>query len=118
MDVFCGKRSPALEQVCQKVSVRPFKRREEIKDDDVDPFTQEEQSAILAQLTGHGHNLLKFAFWTGMRTSELVALEWSDIDFVRGYARVTKALTQAAMDFETPKTRAGKRDVKLLALKH
>lgn len=62
--------------------------------DDIDPFTKEEQAAILAQATGQGRNLLQFAFWTGLRTSELVVLDWADVDFVRGVAMVTRALTQ------------------------
>lgn len=40
--------------------------------DDVDPFTKDEQTAILAELMGQGKNLIQFALWTGMRTSELV----------------------------------------------
>jgi integrase len=32
--------------------------------DDIDPFTKEEQAAILTQATGQGRNLLQFAFWT------------------------------------------------------
>ena len=37
-----------------------------------------------------------------------------DIDFIRGVAYVSKALTQRAETPETPKTRSGKREVKLL----
>jgi integrase len=53
---------------------------------------------------------------TGLRTSELVALNWGDVDFIRGIVRISKASTQAAKDtVETTKTRAGVRDVRLLA---
>ena len=84
--------------------------------DDIDPFTQEEQTAILARLEGQARNLVQFAFWTGLRTSELVALNWGDVDFIRGIVRISKASTQAAKDtVETTKTRAGVRDVRLLA---
>ena len=84
--------------------------------DDIDPFTQEEQAAILARLDGQGRNLVQFAFWTGLRTSELVALNWTDIDFLRGIGRISKATTQAAKEaVETTKTRSGVRDVRLLA---
>lgn len=85
-------------------------------DDDVDPFTTEEREAILQACRDPQHrNLFEFAFWTGMRTSELVALEWGDIDFLRNVARVNKAKTQAADEAETTKTKKGIRDVKLLA---
>ena len=60
-------------------------------------------------------NLFEFAFWTGLRTSELVALTWEDIDFLRNEARINKARTQDAEAPETTKTRQGVRDIKLLA---
>lgn len=44
--------------------------------DDIDPFTAEEQAAILAALPSDGIHMIQFAFWSGLRTSELVALEW------------------------------------------
>ncbi len=81
---------------------------------DIDPFTHDERQAILGKLTGQGKNLIKFAFFTGLRTSELVALDWEDIDFIRGVVYVTKALTQAASEPEEPKTSASEREVKLL----
>jgi len=80
----------------------------------IDPFTTAEQSLILEQLEGQTANLFQFAFWTGLRTSELVALEWGDVDWLKGSVRVQRALTQAADDPEEPKTHAGLRDVKLL----
>ena len=83
-------------------------------EDDIDPFTIDEQAIILRNLEGQGRQLIQFAFWTGLRTSELVALDWTDIDFVRGVAYVSKSLTQQSDTPEKPKTAAGKREVKLL----
>lgn len=94
-----------------------YKRRLPPKStDDIDPFTPDEQIAIMDKLVGQGRNLIQFAFWTGLRTSELVALEWGDIDWPRGMVRISRAHTQAAHEAETTKTRAGVRDVKLLPL--
>lgn len=106
------------------------------EEDDVDPFTTKEQAAILAQLDGQGQNLVRFLFWSGLRTSEVVALNWSDIDFRAGVVKIRKATTQAAnrrakaeaaarsipedgiepasQVAEAPKTASGRRDVKLL----
>lgn len=81
----------------------------------VDPFTAEEQQAIISQLTGQSKNLIQFALWTGMRTSEYIALKWSDIDFVARTIKVQRVMTQAAYDAEYPKTLAGTRTIKLLA---
>ncbi|HBP6841012.1 TPA: site-specific integrase [Pseudomonas aeruginosa] len=92
-----------------------YSRKGEVKEDDVDPFSPEEQQAILSSLDGQGRNLVQFAFWTGMRTSELVGLEWGDIDWLRGEVRVTRAMTQAAKGkAEVTKTTSGRRSIKLL----
>lgn len=85
-------------------------------EDEIDPFTKAEQAAILEAATGQYRNLLQFALWTGLRTSELVALEWGDIDWLRGEARISRGLTKAAKEAELPKTAAGLRDVKLLPM--
>lgn len=85
------------------------------RDDEVDPFSPEEQQAILAALTGQARNMVQFALWTGLRTSELVALNWGDVDWVRGEVMVSWAMTQAAGGAaETTKTAVGRRSVKLL----
>ena len=93
-----------------------FSRKDQVKDDDVDPFSPEEQRAILAALDGQARNLVQFALWTGMRTSELVALDWGDVDWLKGEVYVTRAMTQAAAgQAEVTKTLSGKRRIKLLA---
>ncbi|MDN4500741.1 tyrosine-type recombinase/integrase [Pseudomonas mosselii] len=93
-----------------------FSRKDQVKEDDVDPFSPEEQRAILTSLDGQAKNLVQFALWTGMRTSELVALDWGDIDWLKGEVYVTRAMTQAAAgEAEVTKTLSGKRRIKLLA---
>jgi integrase len=81
-------------------------------EDLIDPFSVEEMRAILAHCDGMEHNLYRFAFATGMRTSELFALRWPDIDFVRGVAHVRYAYVQG--ETKGTKTAAGKREVQLL----
>lgn len=85
-------------------------------ENDVDPFSPDEQRAILAKLRAGENNLVQFFLWTGLRTSEATALNWSDIDFVGGSVRVRRAITRESKGVaEYPKTDAGRRDVKLLA---
>lgn len=85
------------------------------KEDDVDPFSPEEQQAVLDALSGQARNMMQFALWTGLRTSELVALDWGDIDWLREEVMVSRAMTQASKGkAETTKTAAGRRSVKLL----
>ena len=78
------------------------------------PFSVEEREAILLRLEGQEHNLIQFAFWSGLRTSELCALDWRDVDWLRGSVRVSRALTLGSEEAEEPKTESGLRDVKLL----
>lgn len=104
------------------------------EEDDIDPFSAAEQALILGALEGQARNLVTVAFWTGLRTSELVALNWRDIDFRAGVIRIRRATTQAAAKrcrranagsipdiatekieaAETTKTRSSRRDVKIL----
>jgi len=69
------------------------RKRSNTKKYEPDPFSAEERAAILASLKGQNRNLIQSAFWTGLRTLELIALDWSDIDERRGLVVVTKALT-------------------------
>ncbi|TKR55366.1 site-specific integrase [Allopusillimonas ginsengisoli] len=94
-----------------------YKRAEAPKSRDlVDPFSPEEQRAIIAKCPPPMANQVQFALWTGLRTSELVALRWNDIDFVRGVIIIDKAITHAAKGkVEDTKTTSGRREVKLLS---
>lgn len=95
-----------------------FRKKENCPDESertaIDPFTTAEREQILAVLDGQARNLVKFAFWTGLRTSELVALRWSDVDFSGRVVHVQRAFTQAASVHEVTKTISSNRDVRLL----
>lgn len=80
--------------------------------DDPQPFTPEEMRLILENCPPQTRNLFQFAFWSGLRTSELIALEWRDIDFQKGVVHVTRASVRGII--KQPKTVAGIRDVLLL----
>jgi len=60
-----------------------------------DPLTKGETEALLAWMREHYHpqvvNYFEFAFLTGLRTSELIALEWGDVDLLHKRIRVSKA---------------------------
>ncbi|MEN3113035.1 site-specific integrase [Uliginosibacterium paludis] len=60
-------------------------------------------------------NLFQFAFWSDLRTSELVALKWGEMDWRKGFVRVSRTQTQAVTEAESQKTRRGTRSVKQLA---
>ncbi len=79
---------------------------------EVDPFDQDEIKAILKEATGQARNLFQFAFFAGLRTSELIALEWDDIDWLKGLVRVSRAVV--LKQEKGTKTKSGSRDVLLL----
>lgn len=62
------------------------------------------------------YTLFRMLASTGMRRGELLALEWSDIDYKNNLIHITKNLVTSAGVKDVihpPKTKAGKRDVKV-----
>lgn len=98
-------------QVKPGAAAQPLSRQE----DDIDPFAPDEQAAILAKLAPQTANMIQFAFWAGLRSSELFALRWGDVDEKRSEIHVRRALTRAAKGKpEAIKAVADNRSVKLL----
>ncbi|MBT6278839.1 MAG: tyrosine-type recombinase/integrase [Candidatus Thioglobus sp.] len=84
------------------------------EEEEISPFDMRERQALLdACVHQQDHNLFKFIMWTGLRTSEVVSLTWSDIDWHKGTARINKAKPRKATHIKRPKTKAGVRQVKL-----
>lgn len=75
-----------------------------------DPFLPQEVEQIL-QHAGPHRPLFQFAFATGLRTSELMAIQWADIDMKARTANVDKAMIEKTI--KAPKTRSGVRVVDL-----
>lgn len=75
----------------------------------VDPFNPTEVAQILSAAKGQYKNLWQFAFSTGLRSSELYALEWGDINFTEGYVHVCRADVDGVV--KSTKTKSGVRDV-------
>jgi integrase len=78
----------------------------------VDPFNRQEIQSLLAHADGQLRNLIQFAFFSGLRPSELIALEWQDIDWTNGLAHICRAVV--AKQEKTTKTQAGQRELLLL----
>ncbi len=75
-----------------------------------DPLSIDEIMAILDGAEGQERNLWQFAFATGMRPSEYIALEWSSIDWVKCQITVERSRVVHITDDEA-KTKAGMRDI-------
>ena len=63
-----------------------------------DPFAPDEVDAIIACIRERHPeqvaNFVEFWFWTGLRTSELFALKWSNVDLRGGTILVTEAVVR------------------------
>lgn len=82
-----------------------------------DPLSSHERDAILADMTKHYDPRVSayftFAFYTGMRPEEMIALRWGDIDFNLAIAHVCRVRTFRGSEREGSKTHES-RDVDLL----
>lgn len=94
----------------------------------LDPFRVEEVSKILAHMYQEFTGMqrvyayyFELAFNTGMRTSELLALTWDDIDFTGQYARVLKSKVRSKVQHRTKTRRyreVGLNENAITALRH
>jgi integrase len=77
-----------------------------------DPFGVDEINSILNASEGQVRLLFQFAFFTGLRVSELIGLRWEDVDWQNQLIHVEETIV--AKESKGPKTEAGVRDVLLL----
>lgn len=76
-----------------------------------DPLDAKERAAVLSQLHGQVRNIFLFAMWAGLRTGELIALRWCDVDLKK--ERICVRLSFSKKSFTNTKGRRA-RWVKLL----
>ena len=62
-----------------------------------DPFTEDEREQLLASMGGQVRNLFQFAFYSGLRTSELLGLMWEKVDFKARTVLVDQALVDGEL---------------------
>jgi integrase len=79
-----------------------------------DPFSGEEIESILNACPPAERRLFTTAFYTGMRTGELIALDASDVLMGKGLISVNKAIAEGVAK-DQPKTLAGVRQVTILS---
>ena len=80
-------------------------------------FTEDEVRQFLLATAGHRYEALFYlALTTGMREGELLGLKWSDLDWSKGVLNIQRQLQRIehkGLFFVSPKTRAGRRQIKL-----
>lgn len=66
--------------------------------EDIVPFTLEEVKALLGSSDAWMESFLTTAFFTGMRTGELLGLKWEDINFVSKKIHIRRSIRQGVED--------------------
>lgn len=101
--VLCWRR--ACGQAIEKghIEKNPFAkvRRPKIGRSKTNPFTKEEIEAMLSKATGRLESYLAFAFYTGARCCEILALKWTDIDLDGMTISITKSLVDGLVKNQT-----------------
>lgn len=98
------------------LKANPFSNIERLKSDSTepDPLEMEEFNALInAPINPQFKNMITVAVYTGLRSGELCALAWEDIDLEKGTLRVSRNIT-AQRKFTTPKNKKSTRTVFLL----
>lgn len=92
----------------------PFKSVKKLKNEKtvISPLSLDEVKLAISGADKHFANVLKVAFFTGMRTGELIALRWDKIDFDRETIRIDAAIRQGI--YGEPKTQSSIRTIKML----
>ncbi len=80
-------------------------------------FDESQVNRMLVAARGHRFEALyQLAVTSGMREMELLGLKWTDLDWVRQTLKVERQLLRPhgqGIEFSSPKTRYGKRTIKL-----
>ena len=76
------------------------------------PLKREDMEKILTACSGQIHNVFKFAFWTGLRTSEYIALKWDSVNLEDRTVFVHEVRTSSG-DKRSTKTSSGTRLITL-----
>ena len=101
--VLCWSR--ACEQAVEKGSIgkNPFSKvkRPKIAPSKIDPFTKDEIETMLSKATDRLESYLAFAFYTGARCCEILALKWDDIDLDSMTIRIDKSLVNGLVKNQT-----------------
>lgn len=71
-------------------------RAKEVKPE-VNPFSLEEVTQILKNCGGWEKNFLQIAFFTGLRTGELLGLRWEDINFITKKINIRRSIRKGTI---------------------
>jgi integrase len=89
-----------------------------VEQEEIEILSPEQIANVLAKLEGHTlFPIVSLALASGLRRGELLGLQWGDIDLDAATLRVERSVeeTGAGLRLKSPKTKRGRRNVKLPA---
>lgn len=89
----------------QRISINPLTDMERVNQQEwekiskhanktIDPFDLTDLAKMLETASGQMKNFIQFNCWSGLRTGEMFALAWEDVDFERKTVRVWTSSTE------------------------
>lgn len=81
---------------------------------DITPFSESEIFHILNNAEGQYRNFFALAFFTGMRSGEMVGLRWSDVNFMREEINISQAIKMGQVS--STKTVSSKRVIDIIGV--
>lgn len=79
----------------------------------IDPFNEEEKLHLISNCGGQFRHLVQFNFYAGLRTGELIALRWKDINFENKVIHIRRNIVRG--EEKEPKTKSGIRQILMLS---
>lgn len=96
------------------ITENPFDKVEGVSkgEPEINPFTMKEVKEIIANAEGFFKAMVTVAFFTGLRTGELISLEWGDINFIEKKISVRRSRRSGIT--KKPKTKNSIRQIDML----
>ena len=117
--VLNGMYKQAIENgiVVKNPALNVKKPREEEKTEKVILSKEQQKNFLEAAVGNYLFEMIKLALFTGMRSGELRALQWEDIDFKNSVIKVRHTLkytVKTGFFMDSPKTKTSKREIPML----
>lgn len=96
-------KSAVMDEIIEK-NPCTYVSKPKVHSEEVDPFDRAEIDQIISWMQKHHPSMAAFfaiAFFTGMRTGELMGLQWGDFDFQRHKINVRRTITEARVKEST-----------------
>ncbi|PLY06600.1 MAG: hypothetical protein C0625_08380 [Arcobacter sp.] len=101
-----------LEEIIEVNPLKAVKISKNLSSYEVKPFTLKEIERILFHAPKHFKNMLGVAFFTGLRTGELIGLKWDDINFKNRTISIKRTINRGSI--QSPKTKSSIRVVDII----